>query len=151
MMSRVKNPIFFMCSSSSEFRLGRSRCDSARFDIDCRGRCPIPRSPRHPHSIVAQARPSPIQDLVKRYSKDAPLEVTGEVTGRRHAHKIRVLRVEKLRLISVVASPPQKQEHEPSYRRGKNIEPTHISLQPPPMLSEQIPSNRNHRDPQSRS
>jgi len=29
MMSRLKNPIFFICSSSSEFRLGRNRCDLA--------------------------------------------------------------------------------------------------------------------------
>lgn len=45
-MSRVKNPIFFKFSSSSDLRLGRSRCG-----LLLRTLPPCPNSPRHWHSI----------------------------------------------------------------------------------------------------
>ena len=71
MMSRVKNPIFFKCSSLSEFRLGRNHSEFTRLprkfsrfallDLQRGG-------PRHPHSIISRSQ---TRTRAKGYSSDA--------------------------------------------------------------------------------
>jgi len=101
MMSRVNNPIFFMYSSSSEFRLGRSQFASFQPPRTLPVAAPERQTARDPHSIVACTSPS----LCKRL-----LQVTLQITSSRHSVNPRAAAA------TLQSPPPAAPRSRPQYR-----------------------------------